>query len=117
MVERPLTPPAACGSAAKPAWYGLASDIARDFSLRCGMVAARAVMRARTVLLRPLAAARSSHEMSRMFQLLVRKIEDATSWGAEGCAETPQAEGMSRILHTKSARSRRKARRCHFSEK
>jgi hypothetical protein len=38
-----------------------------------------------------------------MFQLFVRKIEDATSSAADGCAETPQAEGMSRILHTKSA--------------
>jgi hypothetical protein len=31
-----------------------------------------------------------------MFQLLARKIEDATSLLCAGCAETPQAEGISR---------------------
>jgi hypothetical protein len=56
-------------------------------------------------------------KMSRMFQLLVRKIEDATSSRDVACAETPQCKGTRRKSPGKSACGRWKARRSHFSEK
>jgi hypothetical protein len=55
--------------------------------------------------------------MSWVFQLLVRKVEDATSSAANSRAETPQYEGMTRNLQANCRESAAKAAHCHFSEK